>query len=146
MWAGGSPNGTVATLWETRTGTFQALPRVAYSGLEILPVILGLRSSYNIFVQRSYIHANTSCLEISIFFFLIFSSTCTLLYHLSFFFFLLLKQFRRVTSAKSNRASSSENSLLVKSSEKTGKNGQNQFLKTLKVNQGSSAFQEVFSQ
>ena len=63
-----------------------------------------------------------------------------------FFFFLLLKHFRRVTSAKSNRASSSENSLLVKSSEKTGKNGQNQFLKTLKVNRGSSAFQEVFSQ
>lgn len=62
------------------------------------------------------------------------------------FFFLLLKHFRWVTSAKSNRASSSENSLLVKSSEKTGKNGQNQFLKTLKVNQGSSAFQEVFSQ
>ena len=62
------------------------------------------------------------------------------------FFFLVLKHFLWVTSAKSNRASSSENSLLVKSSEKTGKNGQNEHFETLKINQRSTETQGALLQ
>lgn len=62
------------------------------------------------------------------------------------YLFLLLENSYWVTSAKVTEQEILKILSFVRNNEKTGKNGQNPFLKTVKVNQRSSALQEAFSQ